>query len=374
MTDREDHRLVELLYDEASTEDAPGRKDRPGDDGELSSFEAMLGVIRSVPADDPPAHLDAKIMAAAREAADAADAGWWSRLLRASTSPRFGLAVAGAMAVGVAVVVLPVAVLQEPRSEVVAVRALEPDVPMAPSSAGEPVLPPNAQPAPTVAAEDKRVRQAPARARRKEVRAPAARSPQPDGRSAPPTKSPKPAAKSATKRSAEARDSSGRGQNPLAPGAPARRSARPPGVPRPSTPAEGLGDSKRDVADAESALSEAPRPSPSDADRRPGREASRAGPAEEGEGGDPMAFVRAAAAKEEKGQVTEARRIYAAAERRFRGAPAHATVLIRFAQFELRHRNYPQARDLAAEALRRPQFRERAAARKVIEAAEAALR
>ncbi|MEL7371763.1 MAG: hypothetical protein AAFN74_22755, partial [Myxococcota bacterium] len=118
MTDRDDHRLVDLLYDEVPPEEAGALREALRHDDEtardLASFEATLGMIRSVPEDEPPDFLNAKIMAAAREAAETQSSGWakWRRRLMA---PGFGLAVGGVTASLAALTVIPLAMFSSAR-------------------------------------------------------------------------------------------------------------------------------------------------------------------------------------------------------------------------------------------------------------------
>ena len=111
MTDRDDHLLVELLYDEVPTADAAAARETLLRDGEsareLADLEATLGLVRSVPDEEPPAFLDAKILAEARQVADTAGRGGWSDWIRMLTRPVFGAALAGVTAAGVAMILLP---------------------------------------------------------------------------------------------------------------------------------------------------------------------------------------------------------------------------------------------------------------------------
>ncbi|MEM7678746.1 MAG: hypothetical protein AAF449_22420, partial [Myxococcota bacterium] len=96
MTDRDDHRLVELLFDEVPPDEAGALRDALRQDDEeasdLASLQATLEFVRSVPPEDAPDFLDAKVMAVAREVADQQVGGWrkWRRRLLA---PGLGLAV-----------------------------------------------------------------------------------------------------------------------------------------------------------------------------------------------------------------------------------------------------------------------------------------
>ncbi len=114
MTDRDDHRLVELLYDEvpspkrAAVRDALGRDDPEG----LAQLEGVLRAVRSVPDEEPSAMLDAKILAAARDTAAQVRPSGWRRFAATLLTPSAGLAAAGATAAVAAIVILPLGVLR----------------------------------------------------------------------------------------------------------------------------------------------------------------------------------------------------------------------------------------------------------------------
>lgn len=106
MSGQEDTRLVDLLYGELeSKEEADVRRDVAADPAlarEYASLEGTLASMRTLEDEDPPAMLDAKILAYARQEADAQsaeDASFLGRLRRAIRSPLTGLAAASAVVV-----------------------------------------------------------------------------------------------------------------------------------------------------------------------------------------------------------------------------------------------------------------------------------
>ncbi len=127
--ERRDARLVDAI-------------ERPGQDPELErdarALRAVLAQARdALPLEEPPTTLDARILAAARIAADEARARQastgWRRWLR---SPALGLALAGGMAAIVAVVIDPAA-LRAPATEPATLRNAPPPAPTAQSASAE---------------------------------------------------------------------------------------------------------------------------------------------------------------------------------------------------------------------------------------------
>lgn len=113
MSADKDNRLVDDLYDELSDEEARAYRRAldadPSEAAELESFRAMLGELRTIEDEEPPAHLDALVLAHARKAAEEAEAAAQKRGLRGFIrrvlgSPLAGLAVAGGVAALVALV------------------------------------------------------------------------------------------------------------------------------------------------------------------------------------------------------------------------------------------------------------------------------
>lgn len=113
MSNREDHRLVEHLYDELSpSEEQAFRRLLADDDAmaaDAAALEATLSNLReALPAEEPAPHLDAKIMAYAREAAARSEEqSWVGRFRRFLRGPALGLVAAGTAAVIGAFVILP---------------------------------------------------------------------------------------------------------------------------------------------------------------------------------------------------------------------------------------------------------------------------
>ncbi len=140
MSTHEEDRLVDYLYGELAEGDAQAFESALADDPELDEavgdYAAILHAAREEAAElEPSAHLDALILAHARQAAESAAVPWWRSLL---SSPFFGLAVAGTCAALIAVVLLP-QTLQNEASEPLA-GAPAPATPAAPPT----VTPPGA--------------------------------------------------------------------------------------------------------------------------------------------------------------------------------------------------------------------------------------
>jgi hypothetical protein len=112
VTEREDTQLVDLLYGELSKEEASEYRRTLESDAakkqELESFENVLSVLRSTEDEAPSPHLDALILAQARQQADAIAAegrerglrGFIRKMLR---SPIAGVAVVTSLVVAIAV-------------------------------------------------------------------------------------------------------------------------------------------------------------------------------------------------------------------------------------------------------------------------------
>lgn len=117
MASREDTRLVDYLYGELSAKEAEEyRRELESDPSaaeELAAHEHVLETLRKIEDEEPSPHLDALILARAREAAEegavaareARGRGWLRRLLDARWA---GVAVAGSLAVVAAVILVPV--------------------------------------------------------------------------------------------------------------------------------------------------------------------------------------------------------------------------------------------------------------------------
>lgn len=116
MSAERDHRLVDYLYDELSPEEAAAYRRAldadPDEARELESLDAMLGELRTIEEETPPAHLDALVLAHARQAADEAAKADEKRGLRGLVrrilgSPFAGIALAGGVAALAAIVLVP---------------------------------------------------------------------------------------------------------------------------------------------------------------------------------------------------------------------------------------------------------------------------
>lgn len=160
MSNREDHRLVEHLYDELSPNEEQTFQrllaDDPSMADELSTLESTLGALREeLPAEDPAPHLDAKILAYARQAAaESEGASWLGRFRKFLRGPAIGLVAAGTAAIVGAFLVLPQ--MKEPTHDAPSV-ALEVAAPRANSApvAAAPIAEPKSAPVPSeLATED----------------------------------------------------------------------------------------------------------------------------------------------------------------------------------------------------------------------------
>jgi len=116
VTQRDDQQLVDYLFDELSEEEAGGFERLLEDDAELSSEVSSLGdtldAMRALEPEDPPDWLSAKVLAEARQTAEAAaeeaeKKSLWGRLRKLMWGPAGGLIGAGVAAVALAVVVTP---------------------------------------------------------------------------------------------------------------------------------------------------------------------------------------------------------------------------------------------------------------------------
>lgn len=120
MSGREDTRIVDHLYGELSEKEAREyERDLAADPAmaaEEESFESTLGLMRQLEDEEPPGHLDSLILARAREEAvtlaekNEGLGAWLKKMIR---KPAFGLALAGSVAVVIAVVTVP-ASMQSP--------------------------------------------------------------------------------------------------------------------------------------------------------------------------------------------------------------------------------------------------------------------
>lgn len=127
MTQQDDNRIVDYLFDELSDEDAQAFERAMSEDAALSAevdaLDDALGAYRELEDEEPPPHLDALILATARQTAEAVTSeaearSWGGRLRRWILSPAFGMTAAASLAVLVIVTVNASSFLkQEPAAE-----------------------------------------------------------------------------------------------------------------------------------------------------------------------------------------------------------------------------------------------------------------
>ena len=107
MSEVDDNRLVDYLYGEMDQAEMRAFEDVMQEDAQLSEsvhgFESMLDTIRTVETEAPSDHLDSLILAHAREEKPEATS-WISRLFG---NPKAALALSGACALAVAVILIP---------------------------------------------------------------------------------------------------------------------------------------------------------------------------------------------------------------------------------------------------------------------------
>lgn len=413
MSESDDNRLVDLLYDELLDEDAAAYRRALSDDpdarAEVEAFEAVLRTVRAEALHDPPAALDARILAearavaapaleraAARASREGAMAGarsrpgspaeargglgaWLAGWLR---SPRMGLALGAAAASVVAALALPALLRREsapagdlePGATVVA-----PSVSPGPSASPASLEQPPAQAAgkgsrdAVRSGEALEVSPGPAKVRR--MRDELAGGPAPSRappHTAPPASrivlaEPAPAANAVAGASATRREADR-----------AKRKAR---ELETSLGGDALARLDADDARAGSAASTvgaAPPPEVAAA-RAPAGEAQKAsagaGAVAAAATPDPAAIAdRAlgeAKARSDAGDVDGARRTLSQALQPTGGSPAQGQVLLALARLELEQRRYPAAISLGKRAAAVPDF---PGARDAIEIVEAAAR
>jgi hypothetical protein len=172
VTTEKDNKLVDYLYGELSEEEAEAFERSLESDEALSSevdgLSETLQTLRTVEAEDPSPHLDALILAHARQVADEEKEkrGWFRKLL---ASPLAGLVAAGSVAMIAALVAVPSMMLETSEEAPRAVEqipspavvkeseAIEDEEELKPTDA--PALdPPAAEPAPDRAAPKKKKR------------------------------------------------------------------------------------------------------------------------------------------------------------------------------------------------------------------------
>ncbi|MCC7385645.1 MAG: hypothetical protein IT384_27600 [Deltaproteobacteria bacterium] len=108
MTDRDHSRLVEYLYGELPKQEAAAFERELEQDAALAaearSLARALEASRSIPDEEPAAFLDARILAAAREAVSRAPVPWWRQWL---AKPLLGVGLAATAAAVLAVIAIP---------------------------------------------------------------------------------------------------------------------------------------------------------------------------------------------------------------------------------------------------------------------------
>lgn len=409
MTTDKDSRLVDYLYDEMTDEEADAFERALESDPSLSSdldgLEETLHVLRSVEEEEPPAHLDALILASAREAAKALEEeaeqsglrGWIRKMFG---SPIAGLIGAASVALVAAIVMVPGMLAEKsapadmemegiPAPAVVAKQEARETMLAEESQAPRPAqdLVPPAEPEPTPAPklepkgkrEEKAVRfNRPKRRTRTARRAPVKRLKK--------KTAPKPAPMKQQRPATGLDDAQAGGDSPY--GDPPRGAAKklgpaqPPAPPKPAAP--------RPVATGEVAEAEdAPAMTASDQGLRAERTETRSDRDEADDQKDrEQAAKERMAAKEEQGRAmlaaarqefarknpTSGRRILVRALAVSRGAPVHAEIAFRLAQHDYDRGAYREAVRYGRIAASAPRFDKRSAALDLVVAAEEKLR
>lgn len=376
MTQHDDQQLVDYLFDELSEEEAGGFERLLEDDAELSSEVSSLGdtldAMRALEPEDPPDWLSAKVLAEARQTAEAAaeeaeKKSLWGRLRKLMWGPAGGLIGAGVAAVALAVVVTPQMVAEQapPSADAIAIEMAErelarPEGAAAPMQAGaeEARAQIEAELAARAAAESKA-----AAAPEPEPTPDLERSASPAGRRAPP-----PAAKPAPSKKRRS------------------RRARPAVVQDPSLD-DAIGEVKGGAVGRVSSGAGAPMDAPATAKATPAPPAPRRAPepappplevdedapafgdvapapkAEEkakDTGTDPEQvadeLLRAAQGEVARGDLAAARRVLIRAASRLANYPARGRIFVARAELELRVKDYAAATRYARAALEVPGF------------------
>ena len=155
MSEREDMRVIDYLYGELPDEDAQAFERAMQDDaelaGEVDEFADVLGAMRTLEDEEPSPHLDALILATAREAVEhETPSPWFQRIFG---RPWLNIALGGACAALLAVVVGPTLTMQSAEPDLAPHAATALSKP-APSEPAPPAAVPALEPA-TVVAESK---------------------------------------------------------------------------------------------------------------------------------------------------------------------------------------------------------------------------
>lgn len=410
MTTDKDSRLVEYLYDEMTDEEADAFERALESDQALSAeveeLDDTLRALRSVEGEEPPGHLDALILASAREAAEGFEEEADKRGLRGWLRKMFGSPIAGligaaSVALIAAIVMVPTMLTQKsvpadmemegvpppaivakqeatraPAPEEAPVSRTETD--LAPRMAAEPD--PAPPPKAIIAGKPKRkARARPRPARRLEKKMPA--------KSDAPRTSRRHRARTvfsddglaggdAKDQLAEGRPAGGSG--PAAPRAP---------TPRPQRPVDEAKEAPK-VASAAEPLEDALEPPAPPAELEADRAETQIREAEERQASKAEEKAQSVAAKEERGRAmlaaarqefarknpTSGRAILVRALALTGGAPVHAEIAFRLAQHDYDRGAYTDAIRHGRIAASAPKFDKRSAALDLVVAAEKKLR
>ncbi|MEQ9500489.1 MAG: hypothetical protein RIT81_26680 [Deltaproteobacteria bacterium] len=433
MSRYDDSQLVDYLFDEMSEEDARAFEQAMSEDAALSAqvegLEETLGVMREHEDEEPSKHLDALILATARQTAEAVQeereaSSFFGRFRKLLLTPAFGLAAAASLAV-VAVVSVNVSnFMAEPQTTT---EAVPPGVTASARSADTPAQDPAPEPKPVEEAEDTfafgdelgdkaklerdgfdraddtdKNRESVARRAPKRRRARSARKPAPP----PPKAPPKMLAKKTAPAPVTGRSASGGAAAPAtdlptggaaAPGAegamarePTRQAVtkldaadtadakRPASTPTPAKPSvRSLGAKRRfedALSDDEAPVAEAPAEAKVaskarvQADKEVRASATLDDGLSEAQRAANLASAMVKAAEQEitRKQYDSARRIFGRATQRVRGTPSEGEVLLRWAYFERDQRRYEVCVSLADRASRVPGFTRKTEAERLV--------
>ncbi|MEQ8272957.1 MAG: hypothetical protein RMA76_10225 [Deltaproteobacteria bacterium] len=160
MSRYDDSQLVDYLFDEMSEEDARAFEQAMSEDAALSAqvegLEETLGVMRELEDEEPSKHLDALILATARQTAEAVQeereaSSFFGRFRKLLLTPAFGLAAAASLAVVAVVSVNVTSFMAEPQTTT---EAIPPGVTASARSADAPAQDPAPEPKPVEEAEE----------------------------------------------------------------------------------------------------------------------------------------------------------------------------------------------------------------------------
>ncbi len=425
MSRYDDSQLVDYLFDEMSDEDARAFEQAMSEDAALSAevagLEETLGVMRELEDEEPAKHLDALILATARQTAEAVQeereaSSFFARFRKVLLTPAFGLAAAASLAVVAVVSVNVTSFMAEPQS---ATEAVPPGVTASARSPDAPADAPAPEPKALEEAEDalafgdaaKLERDAfdgaedgdsERKKRPKRRRARAARKPAPPP---PPSPPPEALAKKTAPAPAAGRSASGGAAAPT-PDLPTAGAAgptagsradegaiakeptrqavtkldaadakRPESTPTPAKPSVRSLGAKRgfDLAPPVEAPAEAEVAPRAEIRVQADKESTRrSGSLDDGLSEEQRAanlasaMVKAAEQEIARKQYDSARRIFGRATQRVRGTPSEGEVLLRWAYFERDQRRYEVCVSLADRASRVPGFTRKTEAERLV--------